>query len=221
MKIVCQSSVGGTNIRQDIASVGDGVHVLVGTLGRVTDLINRRSLRTVMDNIRTVCLYGADQLLSPSFRKGLDGREWSPLILCANHDPYLSRFKCKLVIKLLPEHIQLIFLSVSMAADTVKTAKDLSHDPSRFLTVGEKSASITPIHVRQFYVAVKKEGMKVDRLSDLLEGVTFSQAVIFCNTRRQVNWLLELLQVRNITVSAMVSSLFWRSHNHNNNNKLG
>lgn len=140
--------------------------------------------------------------------------------MCADHDPYLSRFKCKLVIKLLPEHIQLIFLSVSMAADTVKTAKDLSHDPSRFLTVGEKSASITPIHVRQFYVAVKKEGMKVDRLSDLLEGVTFSQAVIFCNTRRQVNWLLELLQARNITVSAMVSSLFWRSHNHNNN-KLG
>ena len=43
-----------------------------------------------------------------------------------------------------------------MAADTVKIAKDLSHDPSRFLTVGEKSASITPIHVRQFYVAVKK-----------------------------------------------------------------
>ena len=55
MKLVCQSSVGGTNIRQDIASVGDGVHVLVGTLGRVTDLINRRALRTVMDNIRTVC----------------------------------------------------------------------------------------------------------------------------------------------------------------------
>ena len=91
MKIVCQSSVGGTNIRQDIASVGDGVHVLVGTLGRVTDLINRRALRIVMDNIRTVCLYGADQLLSPSFRKGLDGREWVPLILCADHDPYLMQ----------------------------------------------------------------------------------------------------------------------------------
>ena len=117
----------------------------------------------------------------------------------------------QLVIKLLPpsQNIQFIFLSVSMAADKVKIAKDLSRDPSRFLTVGENSASITPIHVRQFYVAVKKEGMKVDRLSNLLEAVNFNQTIIFCNTRRQVVWLFELLQSRNITVSAMVSSLLY------------
>jgi superfamily II DNA/RNA helicase len=95
-----------------------------------------------------------------------------------------------------------------MAADMVKTAKDLSHDPSRFLAIGENAASIIPIRVRQFYVAVKNEGMKVDRLSDLLEAVTFSQAIIFCNECSQVDRLLKLLQSRNITASAMVSSLF-------------
>ena len=73
-----------------------------------------------------------------------------------------------------------------MAADTVRTAKDPSHDPSRFLTIG---ASITPIHVRQFYIAVGKDRIKLDRLSELLEVITFSQAIIFCNTRRQVDWL--------------------------------
>jgi superfamily II DNA/RNA helicase len=115
---------------------------------------------------------------------------------------------CKLVIKLLPQDIQFVFLSVSMAGDIVKTAKGLSH-PSRSLTiVGENSAPITPIHVRQFYVAVGKEKMKVDRLCDLLEKVTFNQAIIFCNTRRQVDWLLEQLKSRDITVSAMVSILF-------------
>jgi translation initiation factor 4A len=191
MKVVCHSSVGGTtNIRQDVASVGQGVHVLVGTVGRVTDLINRRALRT--DNIRMICLHGADKLLSLGFRKGvtgkvldgaLDGCEWS-LILCADHDIYL----CELVLKLFSQNTQFIFMSVSMAADIVKTAKDLSHDPSRFLTIGEKSASITPIFVRQFYVAVQKEGMKVDRLSELFEVVNFNQAIIFCNTRHQVDW---------------------------------
>ena len=73
MKVVCHSSVGGRDLRQDIESVQNGVHVLAGTLGRVTDLINRRVLRT--DNIKMICLYGADQLLSRSFRKGLDSRE--------------------------------------------------------------------------------------------------------------------------------------------------
>jgi superfamily II DNA/RNA helicase len=120
--------------------------------------------------------------------------------------------------KLLPRNIQFTFLSVSMAADMVKTAKDLSHDPSRFLTIGENSASISPIHVRQFYIAVKKEEMKVDRLSDLLEAVTFNQAIIFCDKRRQVDKLHEQLQSRNLTASAMVSSLFWGSYNIN---KLG
>lgn len=75
MKVVCHSSVGGTNIRQDVRLVQDGVHVLVGTVGRVTDLINRRALGTGT-NIKMICLYGADQLLS-RFQKGLDDREWS------------------------------------------------------------------------------------------------------------------------------------------------
>jgi superfamily II DNA/RNA helicase len=77
MKVVCHSSVGGTNIRQDVESVRHGVHVLVGTVGRVTDVINRRVLGSRTNNIKMICFYGADQLLSRSFRKGLDGREWS------------------------------------------------------------------------------------------------------------------------------------------------
>src|SRR5882762_9583218 len=75
MKVMCHCSVGGTNIRQDVKSVRDGVHVLVGTVGRVTDVINRKALGTGTDNIRMMCLYGADQLLSRSSRKGLNGCE--------------------------------------------------------------------------------------------------------------------------------------------------
>ena len=102
-----------------------------------------------------------------------------------------------------------------MTAEIVKSAKDLSHNPSRLLTIRENSALVTPIHVRQFYIAVKKEGTKVDRLSDLLEAVTFNQAVIFCEKRFQVDRLLEQLQSRNLTASAMVSSSsFWVLYNH-------
>jgi translation initiation factor 4A len=76
MKVVCHSSVGGTNIRQDVESVRDGVHVLVGTVGRVTDVINRKALGSRTENIKMICLYGADELLCRNFRKQLDGREW-------------------------------------------------------------------------------------------------------------------------------------------------
>ncbi|KAI3139139.1 hypothetical protein CBS147326_2817 [Penicillium roqueforti] len=55
----------------------------------------------------------------------------------------------------------------------------------------------------QFYIAVEKEEWKLDTLSDLYETVTITQAVIFCNTRRKVDWLTDKLTARDFTVSAM------------------
>jgi translation initiation factor 4A len=66
MNIKCHACVGGTNVREDKAKLQEGVHVVVGTLGRVFDMINRKALRT--DNIRTFCLDQADDLLSHGFK---------------------------------------------------------------------------------------------------------------------------------------------------------
>lgn len=52
-------------------------------------------------------------------------------------------------------------------------------------------------------IAVEKEDWKLDTLSDLYETVTITQAVIFCNTKRKVDWLTEKLTAREFTVSAM------------------
>ena len=57
--------------------------------------------------------------------------------------------------------------------------------------------------IKQFFIAVEKEEWKLDTLSDLYETVTITQAVIFCNTRRKVDWLTEKLHEREFTVSAM------------------
>lgn len=52
-------------------------------------------------------------------------------------------------------------------------------------------------------IAVEKEDWKLDTLCDLYETVTITQAVIFCSTRRKVDWLTEKLHSREFTVSAM------------------
>ena len=59
------------------------------------------------------------------------------------------------------------------------------------------------LDVQQFYIAVEKEDWKLDTLCDLYETVTITQAVIFCNTRRKVDWLTDKLHAREFTVSAM------------------
>jgi hypothetical protein len=65
MNIECHACVEGTNDREEIAKFQEGVHVVVGTPGRVLDMINRRAFRT--NHLRIFCLDEADELLSRIF----------------------------------------------------------------------------------------------------------------------------------------------------------
>jgi translation initiation factor 4A len=62
MSIECHACVGGTNVREDMAKLREGVHIVVGTPGRIFDLINRRAFR--MDLIKIFCLDEVDEILS-------------------------------------------------------------------------------------------------------------------------------------------------------------
>ena len=57
--------------------------------------------------------------------------------------------------------------------------------------------------IRQFYINVEREEWKLDTLCDLYETLTITQAVIFINTRRKVDWLTEKMHARYLTVSAI------------------
>lgn len=56
--------------------------------------------------------------------------------------------------------------------------------------------------IKQFYIAVEKEDWKLDTLCDLYETLTITQAIIYANTRRKVDWLTENMQKRDFTVSS-------------------
>ena len=66
MNIECHACVGGTNVREDMAKLQEGVQVVVGTPGRVFDMINRRAFKT--DDIKIFCLDEADEMLSRGFK---------------------------------------------------------------------------------------------------------------------------------------------------------
>merc|ERR1711865_90805 len=73
-------------------------------------------------------------------------------------------------------------------------------DPIRILV---KRDELTLEGIKQFYIAVDREEWKLDTLCDLYETLTITQAVIFCNTRRKVDWLTEKMTGRDFTVSCM------------------
>ncbi|KAH8040253.1 hypothetical protein HPB51_009801 [Rhipicephalus microplus] len=66
MSAQCHACIGGTNVREDIRKLEKGVHVVVGTPGRVFDMISRKALRT--NNIRIFVLDEADEMLSRGFK---------------------------------------------------------------------------------------------------------------------------------------------------------
>ncbi|KAG5439158.1 hypothetical protein PCANB_001457 [Pneumocystis canis] len=160
MQVECHACIGGTNIRDDMQVLQTGVHVVVGTPGRVHDMIQRRALRT--DAIKIFVMDEADEMLS--------------LIREA------SRIKS------------------TMPQDVLEVTTKFMRDPIRILV---KKDELTLEGIKQFYIAVEREDWKLDTLCDLYETVTITQAVIFCNTRRKVDWLTEKLTSRDFTVSAM------------------
>jgi superfamily II DNA/RNA helicase len=82
MNIECHACVGGTNVREDMAKLQEGVHVVVGTPGRVYDMINRRAFRT--DSIKIFCLDEADEMLSRGFKDQIYEGKGKKSAVCQN-----------------------------------------------------------------------------------------------------------------------------------------
>ena len=175
LSIECHACIGGTSVRDDMKALQDGPQVVVGTPGRVHDMIQRRVLRT--DSMKMFVLDEADEMLSRGFTEQI-------------YD----------IFQLLPQSTQVVLLSATMPQDVLEVTTKFMRDPVRILV---KKDELTLEGIKQFYIAVEKEDWKLDTLSDLYETVTITQAVIFCNTRRKVDWLTEKLTGRDFTVSAM------------------
>jgi len=175
MGVQCLCCVGGGKVQEDIARLDAGVHVIVGTPGRVMDMITRKALDT--RNIKIFVLDEADEMLSRGFKEQIYE-----------------------VFKTMPENAQVVLLSATMPTDVLEVAKKFMREPVRILV---KKEELTLEGIRQFYVNVEKEDWKLDTLCDLYEHLTITQAVIFCNTRRKVDYLTQNMVSRNYPISSM------------------
>jgi len=166
--------VGGTSVREDQRILGSGVHVVVGTPGRVFDMLCRQSLRP--DQIKMFVLDEADEMLSRGFKDQI-------------YD----------IFQLLPSKIQVGVFSATMPPEALEITRKFMNKPVRILV---KRDELTLEGIKQFYVNVEKEEWKLDTLCDLYETLAITQSVIFVNTRRKVDWLTDKMRGRDHTVSA-------------------
>eukprot|EP00916_Digyalum_oweni_P008061 GHVL01013504.1.p1 GENE.GHVL01013504.1~~GHVL01013504.1.p1 ORF type:complete len:417 (+),score=52.83 GHVL01013504.1:75-1253(+) len=179
LKVRCHACVGGTAVREDIHTLKEGVHMVVGTPGRVFDMINKRFLN--LESMLLFVLDEADEMLSRGFKEQIYE-----------------------VFKKLPANVQVALFSATMPPDILELTNKFMRNPARILV---KKDELTLEGIRQFYVNVDKEDWKLETLCDLYETLTITQAIIYCNTRRKVDNLTENMTSRDFTVSAMHGDL--------------
>jgi ATP-dependent RNA helicase len=105
-------------------------------------------------------------------------------------DEMLSRgFKDQIydVYRYLPPDLQVVLVSATLPHDILEMTNKFMTDPVRILV---KRDELTLEGIKQFFVAVEREEWKFDTLCDLYDILTITQAVIFCNTKRKVNYSL-------------------------------
>ncbi|XP_015753402.1 PREDICTED: eukaryotic initiation factor 4A-6-like [Acropora digitifera] len=175
MEAKCHACIGGTDVKENMLALEKGLHTVVGTPGRVYDMMSRRSLDP--RSIKMFVLDEADEMLSRGFKDQI-------------YD----------IFRKLPTSVQVILLSATMPADVLEVTKRFMRDPIRILV---KKEELTLEGIKQFYIHVEREEWKLDTLCDLYETLTITQAVIFLNTRRKVDWLTEKMHGKDFTVSAM------------------
>jgi len=179
LQVKCHACIGGTSVRDDIDKLREGQHVVVGTPGRVYDMLSKRHLR--IDDLLTFVCDEADEMLSRGFKDQI-------------YD----------IFKTLPPNVQVCLFSATMPPDILDLTTKFMRDAVRILV---KKDELTLEGIRQFYVAIEKEEWKLDTLCDLYETLTITQAIIYCNTRRKVDMLANEMAKRDFTISTMHAEL--------------
>jgi ATP-dependent RNA helicase len=175
MNIKAHALYGGKSIGEDIKALDRGVHVVSGTPGRVYDMIRRRNL--VTRNLKMLVIDEADEMFNRGFKEQI-------------YDIY----------RYLPAETQVVVVSATLPQEVLAMTEAFMNDPIKVLV---KRDELTLEGIKQFFVAVEKEEWKFDTLCDLYDTLTITQAVIFCNTRKKVEWLAEKMKANNFAVAAM------------------
>ena len=179
LKISTAVCIGGTSINDNIASLEKKPHFIIGTPGRIIDMIERNVLDT--SSLKILTLDEADELLSKGFKEQIRN-----------------------IVRHLPTNIHINLFSATFPQEVVDLSKSFMNNPVVF---NVKKEQLTLEGIKQFYITVDKEEWKLHTLIDLYNTISVSQAIIFVNRKEKCNYLLEELTQRNFTVSIFSSEL--------------
>jgi translation initiation factor 4A len=179
MGVNVQCSIGGLPVGQDIAAYRKGLHAVVGTPGRVIDLIRRGNFSP--EQLKVLVVDEADEMLSAGFQEAIQE-----------------------ILREIPTTCQVVLFSATLPPETLEITSRFMKDPIR-ITLDREHVVLDGI--MQYYVDVGEEEYKLATLEDLFSSVSVSQCIIFCNSRRKADWLCRNMLERDFPVACIHSDM--------------
>jgi len=158
---------GGQPIDRQIRALKKGVQIIIGTPGRVMDHMERKTLK--MDGVKMIVLDEADEMLDMGFREDIET-----------------------IMKRIPKERQTILFSATMSRAILDLAKKYLTKPQM---IKLENKEMTVPNVEQFYYEVKSQA-KPEVLARLIDINDLKLSLVFCNTKRRVDELVDNLKTR-------------------------
>ena len=158
---------GGQPIDRQIAALRKGTQVVIGTPGRVMDHMRRRTIKA--ETVQMMVLDEADEMLDMGFREDIE----------------------TILVKIPEEHQTLLF-SATLSPEILDITKRFQKNPE-FIKIVRKELTVP--NIEQYYFDVK-EKTKLDALCRIIDVYDPKLAMVFCNTKKHVDDLVEMLQGR-------------------------
>jgi len=175
----CAVVIGGRAIDQDVKELEKGPQIVVGTPGRVHDLIRRRKINT--KTIKMMVLDEADEMLSSGFKEQIYN-----------------------IFQFLGSTVQIALFSATLPIEIQTMTEKFMRDPIKILV---KTESVTLEGIQQYYVAIENDLQKYETLKDLFQSLSVNQTIIYCNSINRVTDLCEALIKDNFPVCCIHSGM--------------
>ena len=186
-------AVSGIPVKTNMESLNNRPHIVVGTPGRIYDMIRRKALRT--NSIKILVIDEADEMIKSTDDRFRDENTEAKF-------GFLDQIKA--IFQALPGSVQAALFSATMPPEFFELTSKFMRDPIKILVEPEK---LSLNGIKQYYINVDRNEYKYEILCDLYDVLSLSQSIIYCNSRKMVEDLTYKLSGSKFCVSAIHGSM--------------
>ena len=178
-KITSCKVVGGTRVQDGIQDLRKIPHVVVGTPGRVLDMLLKKHIYT--EHIKTFVIDEADEMLSQGFQEMIHN-----------------------IFNYIPKKTQVGLFSATFPDELLELSKQFMNEPEQILV---KKEVLTLEGISQYYINVKHHNWKYDVLTDIYNTINITQCIIYINAKNRLNDIYHQLNKDDFPVGMIHGSL--------------